>query len=269
MKVSTKLSMLLALLFAWVSLPVAGMADTSKIGIVIMHGKGGSPSKHVGGLAKLLTKQGYLVANIEMPWSKNREYDVDVTAAEAEVESALDKLRQQGAQKVFVSGHSQGGAFALHFAGSHTVDGVICISPGGSVGSKVFREELGESVARARGLIAEGNGAKKAKLKDYEGKKGLFNVNTTPDVYLSWFDPDGAMNTQRAAREVNPQTPILWLVAQRDYPGLRKINIPMFELLQKNSRSLMFEPDSDHLGSPDASYDEMVRWISEVVSAER
>lgn len=265
MQLLTKLIFLLCFSTAFVNGAV--LAATPKIGIVIMHGKGGSPSKHVSDLAEFLDKNGYLVANLEMPWSKKRDYDVNVSAAEEEVETALTSLRNKGAQKLFIAGHSQGGLFTLHFAGKHVVDGIICIAPGGNVGNKLFREKLGDSVARAKQLVAEGKGDKKTNLEDFEGQKGTYAVTTTPAVYLTWFDPDGAMNMERAARDVNPQVPILWLVAERDYPGLRKVNIPMFETLPKNKHTRLYEPKSDHLGAPSASRDEIARWIMEVVNA--
>ncbi|HJV84944.1 MAG TPA: hypothetical protein VJ698_05675 [Noviherbaspirillum sp.] len=65
-------------------------------GIVIMHGKAGAPGKHVAALASRLEQQGYLVANLEMPWSARRQYDADVSAADREVEAALDALRSKG-----------------------------------------------------------------------------------------------------------------------------------------------------------------------------
>lgn len=262
---------LLALSLCVISLvlPVKVMSDITKIGIVIMHGKGGSPTKHVSDLAIALEKKGYLVANLEMPWSGSREYDVNVSAAEEQVEAALSSLRSKGAQKVFVAGHSQGGVFTLHFAGKHAVDGIICIAPGGSVGSQVFREKLGNSVARARKMVAEGKGNEKSQFDDHEGKKGTFSVVTTAAVYLTWFDPDGAMNSKRAAAAVNPQVPILWIVAQRDYPGLRKTNIPLFDSLPKNPHTRLFEPSADHLSAPYASIDEIVRWTAEVAGAGR
>ena len=42
-------------------------ADVARIGIVIMHGKGGSPSRHVSDLALSLERHGFLVANLDMP----------------------------------------------------------------------------------------------------------------------------------------------------------------------------------------------------------
>lgn len=246
---------------ALVGISLGAWADSPLMGIVVMHGKGGSPTKHVDGLASELKAKGFLVANLEMPWSGRREYDVDVGRAEAEVESALAEMRKQGANKLFVAGHSQGGAFALHFAGKHMLDGVIAIAPGGNVANNLYREKLGEAVATARQLVAAGKGDEKARFEDYEGSKGTFPVMTTAATYLSWFDPEGAMNMQRAARAANPQTPILWIVAQRDYPGLRKVNIPMFSTLPANPKTRLFEPNSDHLGAPAASSEEIAGWV--------
>ncbi len=268
MKALSRLILALFLCFSSAFLPLPALSAAQEIGIVIMHGKGSSPSGHVSDLADFLADKGYLVANIEMPWSGKRHYDANVSAAEQEVESALSALRSKGAQKLFVAGHSQGGVFTLYFAGKHAVDGIICIAPGSGVNNKVFLEKLGASVALAKKLVAEGKGNEKTKLKDYEGKKGIFPVVTTPAVYLTWFDPDGAMNSVQSASLINPQVPVLWLVAEHDYPGLRKVNIPLFETLPRNKHTRLYEPGSDHQGAPSASGPEIVRWISEVVNNE-
>ena len=258
-----------ALFLVWLSLPLVAASNDQAVGVVIMHGKGGSPNRAVSDLASTLKDAGYFVENIEMPWSGNRDYDVNVNDAENEIESAISVLRRKGAMKVFVAGHSQGGAFALHFAGKHHPDGIICIAPGGNVGSNLFREKLGDSVKRAKQLVADGKGNETARLSDFEGKKGIYTIVTKPTVYLTWFDPDGAMNTRRAARDANPEIPILWLVAKRDYPGLRKANIPLFDTLPANPLTRLFEPSSDHMGAPSASAEEIIRWISQVVGSSR
>lgn len=250
-------------------LPLSALSEPGKIGIVIMHGKAGSPSKHVTPLAKALEKQGYLVANIEMPWSGKRNYDVSTAAAEAEVEAALASLRSKGAEKVFVSGHSQGGGFALHFGGKHQVDGIICIAPGGNISdrSPVYNKFLAPSIAQAQKLVSEGKGEKKTSLKDYEASKGTYSIKTIPSAYLSWFDPNGAMSLFRAAKQMNPQTPVLWMVAEKDYPQLKTVNAQIYPNLPRNPLSHSFEPKSDHLGAPKAAIEEIVRWTREVATA--
>lgn len=245
----------------------AAASESPAIGIVIMHGKGGSPTKFVADLARALEGKGYLVANLEMPWSGRRDYDITTDRAEEEIEAALHALRAKGAQKTFVAGHSQDGAFALHFAGKHSVDGIIAIAPGGDTGNRLFGEQLGATLTRARQLVADGKGDEKTKLADYEGRKGLYPVVTTPALYVNWFDPQGAMSMQRAVRAANPRIPILFIVAKNDYPGLRRANIPLFANFPSNPLTKMYESNSDHIGAPSASLDEIVRWTTEVARA--
>ncbi|MBI2296230.1 MAG: alpha/beta fold hydrolase [Betaproteobacteria bacterium] len=250
-----------------VTAPLSGMARGEPIGIVIMHGKGGSPTKFVADLARTLESKGYVVANLEMPWSGSRNYDVNTGKAEEEIEAAVANLRGSGAKTVFVSGHSQGGAFALHIAGKHSVDGVIAIAPGGSVAAPVFREKLGDSVARTRQLVSVGKGNEPERLEDYEPSRGTYPIVTTPAAYVTWFDPEGAMNMGRAAKAANPQVPILWIVPKRDYPGLLKSSPLVFRMLPSNPLTRLYEPNSDHLNAPAASAEEIVRWTREVAGA--
>lgn len=257
-------------LVAAILFPLRAIAETShiKIGIVLMHGKGGSPTKHVSDLASALEGQGYLVANLEMPWSGRRGYDVNVSAAEKEVESALSSLRDKGAQKLFVAGHSQGGVFAFYFGSKHVVDGVIAIAPGGSVGSSIFREKLGWSVGLARKLIAEGKGDEKVRLSDYEGAKGLNPILTPPSTYLSWFDPEGAMNQMIAVRNLNPAVPVLYIAPTNDYPGLISVKQQAIDALPKNPHTKVYEPSSSHLNAPSASIKEISEWATAIANAQ-
>ena len=244
-------------------------AQAPATGIVIMHGKGGSPARHVLDLASSLEGKGYLVANLEMPWSGKRNYDVPVARGEEEVEMALAGLRGKGATKLFVAGHSQGGMFALHLAGKLIVDGAICIAPGGNVDHYFFREKVRDGLTRARQLVAEGKGSEPAPLDDFEGARGVYPVVAVPAAYVTWFEPEGAMNMERAARAARPAVPVLWIVPRRELPGLRKTNIPMFRSLPANPLTRLYEPDSDHRGAPTASADEIARWTNEVTASPR
>ena len=249
------------------SQPALAETPALKIGIVVMHGKGGAPSKIVADLASGLAQQGYLVSNLDMPWSGHRQYDVPVSVAESEVETALSGLRKQGAQKVFVAGHSQGGVFALYFGTKHTVDGIIAIAPGGSSNSMIFREKLGPSVDKARKLIADDQGEVRVSLTDFEGSKGSFPVITTPLAYLSWFDPEGAMNQTKSVQNMNPTTPVLFIAPSNDYPGLLKMKQKMFDALPKPTGTKLYEPNSSHLDAPTASTQEIITWTSSIATA--
>lgn len=255
---------ILVIIFA---LPVSAHADDVKMGIVIMHGKGGSPDRMVNGLADKLAKRGYIVANLEMPWSRNREYDVDTTAADEQIDKAIADMRAKGAQKIFVAGHSQGGGFAIHYGATHAIDGLIPIVPGGNPGSRVFRAKLSKSVGKANKLVAEGKGDKRTQFNDFEGSKGLYSIRTTPNIYLSWFSPDGAMNYKNAIENITDKLPVLFVEATDDYPGLHTFNMRVYAGLARNKLTRLYEPDASHTGAPEASVDEIAKWTAEVANS--
>jgi pimeloyl-ACP methyl ester carboxylesterase len=259
-----KILAVLAVFFASLAQAVSAQAPPAEIGIVVMHGKGGGPTMLVAGLAKWLTGRGYRVANLEMPWSGRRNYEVGVADGVAEVDAAIASLRAQGAKKVFVCGHSQGGLFGLHYAGQRRVDGLIAIAPGGDVSSQFIRGKLGGSVDRARRLVAEGKGSERATFEDYENAKGAYPLEAPAAAYLSWFDPEGAMNQRAAIAALNAAVPVLFIVPTNDYPGLLRGKDAFFASLPRNPQTRLYEPSATHTMAPWESREEIARWIGEV-----
>lgn len=255
---------LLALLLTWACPTWADPLPARNIGVVVMHGKGGSPTRWVAPLAQALSEAGFQVANLEMPWSGKRQYDVDMKTAAAEISAALDDMKARGAERLFVAGHSQGGLFALYYGGLRPVDGLIAIAPGGSHGARVFRDNLGAQVAKAREKIAAGAGDEKERFADFEGAKGSFPVITTATLYLDWFNPDGPHNMDYVTRRVLPATPVLYLSPSRDYPALKRDAPLDYQSLPANPLSRFATPDSDHLNAPANASAEIIRWIRDV-----
>ena len=118
-------------------------------------------------------------------------------------------------------------------------------------------------------MIAEGKGEEKTEFFDFESSRGTNPIVTTPDNYISWFDPKGAMNEFNAVSNVNPDVPVLFIGPTRDYPGLVKIKQKVFDMLPKNPLTKLYEPDSSHLQAPSASREEIVQWIDEVLNAKK
>jgi len=121
-------------------------------------------------------------------------------------------------------------------------------------------------VARARKLVADGTGDDKASFLDFEGSKGTYVVVCTAANYLSWFDPDGAMNELTAVRRMKPEVPVLFIVPKGDYPVLLKAGQAMFDALPHHPLTTLYQPDSTHLDAPVASLAEIERWTTAVVS---
>jgi len=229
-----------------------------------MHGKGGLPDGLVLDLATFLESRGFLVANLEMPWSSRRDYDADVDAAVGQVDAALVGLSIKGARKVFIAGHSQGGVFAFYAAGKLPVDGVVAIAPGGNVAGSVFREKVAESVMRAAALTKAGKGSERATFLDYEGARGVSPVITTAAIYLTWFDPQGAMNQLASIRRLDPNLPVLFVAPTQDTPALIRAKPEMVGSLPPNPLTKVIEPQTNHMRAPTAAREEIARWITEV-----
>jgi esterase/lipase len=171
------------LIFSLSSMPPVAIGGEVKVGVVVLHGNG-HPTKHIEGLVRKLESNKFLVAHPEMPWSENRQYDVPVDDAVGQVKSVLSKLKEQGAEKFFIAGHSKGAVFALYYASKYPVDGLIAVAPGGNVGGKNFRNKLGSSVEKARKLIASGKGNEKATFSDLEGARDVTDVQA-PRLLIS------------------------------------------------------------------------------------
>lgn len=254
------------LLSSWVAtgLPQAH-ASPAEIGVVVMHGKASSPGKAVSAIASELQSQGMQVANVEMPWSGRRGYDVDLSTGVDEVTAALDALRSKGASKLFAVGHSQGALFAVLYGGRHKVDGIVAVAPGGQVDLPGFTQQLGDHVALARKMVNEGRGAEKGRFADFEGRRGVSSVGTAAGIYLSWFDPQGE-HTSHAFSKVKPGTPVLYVAPTREHPALARMARANFTALPPHPASRMIEPETDHMGAPSAAAREVASWIRTVGS---
>jgi len=117
-------------------------------------------------------------------------------------------------------------------------------------------------------MIAEGKGEESGSFMDYEGSKGTYPIVTTAKRYLSWFDPEGAMNQTKASRNLNPKIPLLFIAPKNDHAGLLKVKQSMLEALPPpNPLSSIYEPDASHTGAPSASIEEIVAWTSRVAAS--
>ena len=106
------------------------LAASAEVGVVLMHGKWGSPQSMLP-LARDLESRSYRVSNAEMAWSGRRLYDVSYPAALKEIEQQIRHLRANGARRVVVAGQSMGANAAVAYASSgFALDGLVILSPG-------------------------------------------------------------------------------------------------------------------------------------------
>lgn len=252
----TKFLMLFTLVM-WVD---TAAADET-IGVVLLHGKAGTPS-HMATLAGRLTAAGFLVATPEMPWSRDRAYDRALNEAHEEIDGVIADLKAQGASRIVIGGHSMGANMAMGYAATH--DGpsaVLALGPGQTVESGKFPEAVGPSVERARALIGEGRGGERTRFAEIHLGKAS-TIEATADIYVSYFDPFGLANMPVAAGFIG--VPLLWTVGTRDANMVERGPAYVVDRLPPNRLHRYAVVTADHMGTPDASVTAVLDWLGTV-----
>jgi dienelactone hydrolase len=223
----------MAALLAAATNPVAAQSSgLAGFGVVLLHGKGGTPTSMIEGLSETLRKEGALVEAPELPWSHRRIYDATYEQAMAEIDLAVQKLKWAGATRIAVAGHSLGGNAAIGYAARRSdIAAVIALAPGHLPEAWALRIRTKGAIAKAKKLIADGKGDVRQSFPDLA--QGIpFQVQATPQVYLSMFDPEGPAVMPKNAAAMG-EVPFLWVVGVAD---------PIFF----HGRDYAFEPGAKH-----------------------
>ena len=255
------------------TLAVSAARADQKIGVVLLHGKLGSPigmggpgTQPVGArLMAALKGAGYLVAAPEMCWSKRRGFDKPRADCLAEIDTAVAGLKKDGATAIVVGGVSLGGNVAIEYGATHAgLLGVIGIGPADDARAKSGRPEIAAAIARARQLAAAGKGDQSDSFVDVNtGAQGSYPmaVNTTARIYLSFFDP--ATVGGIADRVAKLQAPILWIAGSAD-PTQREAETRVFALAPANPMNRFVRVQANHLTAADAGSDAVLAWLGEL-----
>jgi len=235
--------------------------DNPKIGVVFMHGKWGTPDKHIANLVGALKAEGYLFSAPEMPWSGTREYDKDMSQAMAEIDNAVAELRSKGATKIAIGGHSLGANAAMHYAGRTQVDGLIVIALGHFPEGGKGRDVVAGSVRRAQKLVLAGKGDERGSFEDFNSGNRRKSVSCSAKSYLSYFDPEGPMNSARNAANVKPGTRVLWASPMHEEIGPNRMARTAREQLPSTQPIKLVEVEADHLQAPTAAINDVLAWL--------
>jgi len=238
----------------------AARAAGNDLGVVLLHGKGGSPSGHVRELAVALQARGYLVSTPTMPWAENRIYDASFDDAMAEIDREVETLRSKGAKLVVVAGQSLGANVALGYAAWRSgLAGVIALAPGHAPESQAFAKRVGPDVSRARGLVAAGQGKEKQRFAELNQGRPMV-VTASAEVYLSWVDPDGAAVMPKSAASFKAPIPLLIVNGNGDRTAQGRDYI--FDRAPPHPKSRFVTVAADHFGVPGAAIDEVAAWLA-------
>jgi esterase/lipase len=239
---------------------VVAPAFAQTIGIVLLHGKTGSPDTVINQLAIALQGAGYLVDTPEMCWSRRRIYDRPFLDCLTEIDSAISRLKSRGAGKIVVAGMSQGGDAALAYGARRAnLAGIIALAPAAAPERQVGLGDIAQNVAQARALVAAGRGDETASFVD-RNASGPFSVRTTATIYLSYLDPQGPANMLDSVRKLH--APLLWVAGSAD-PSQTGANAE-FNQAPANPLNRFVMVASAHLGTPNAAREAVLAWLPEL-----
>jgi hypothetical protein len=159
--VSDLLAGVLLLLAVLLSPALRAAPTAQEVGIVVMHGKGGSPGRFVNVLAEALEKEGFLVANLEMPWSKKRHYDVELDVPSASSPARWMHCAPGGRKSSSFPAIARAASLPCSTAGGTRSMASWPSSPAGRSTPRLTSTPLGNHVATARQMVADGRGQEK------------------------------------------------------------------------------------------------------------
>jgi pimeloyl-ACP methyl ester carboxylesterase len=239
--------------------PTARSAET--VGVVLLHGKWAPSPATFDALDAGLEHAGYRVRMPLMPWSSERLYDSSFEDALNEIDQAVAALKQAGATRIAVGGQSLGANAALAYGARHPgLLAILAISPG-------HRPEDGrnpataDSLARARTMLAAGQGNQKASFVDLNQGRTR-SIDMTAAIYLSYWDPRGAAVMPASAAKLS--APLLWIIGSNDLLAARGAAYAYDKAPpDPRSRYIVVE-GGEHTTVAKSAADQIVAWLNGV-----
>lgn len=240
MKTSLKILMVVCWFLLGASAAVA--ADLKGWGVVLLHGKGGSPGS-MAAVASAMKSAGAAVVSPRFSWSSTY---VTYDQALSEVGRYVSTLRGQGARRIALVGHSLGANVALGYATQRGgVQAVIAMAPGHQ--PEAFVSKTGDSLARAKAEVAAGHGNQVDSFTDINQGR-VSQVRTTAAAYVSFFDPSGPAVFSRNTGAGG--APVLWVIGTGD-PGASRVA----------SGGTTVTVQANHFTTPAAGAAQAVSWL--------
>lgn len=245
-------------------------AAQQRIGVLMLHGKnpGNNQDPNFSPLKGTFERQGWVATVPDMPWSRGRYLDGNWDKAMAEMAGHIKGLRERGATKIVIVGHSMGAPAALsHAARGGEADALVLLAPGHiPLGYYTYPslKVVHDSIDEARALVAAGKGDSRERFSDInQGRQQ--NVITTAKDYLSYFDPTSDAEMSVTAPRVPATTAVLTVIGEKD-PLFSRIKTYYVDKLPANPKSKYLEVSGGHLETPRVVTDDMIQWIKTVLA---
>ncbi len=235
-------------------------AQPSSCGVVLMHGKWGTPqSPYLRPVAEKLAPHCKVIL-LEMPWSRDRLYDRPYPDALDQVRQAVQALRQSGIRWVAVGGQSFGANASLAYMSQiGDADALLPLAPGHVPEHFHQDPDIRRSVDEAWRLVAAGRGDQRVEMTDInQGQRR--SIRTSAGALWSYFNPQGWGNMGLSARDSRKPVPVFWAIGTLD-PLYGAASQAIYQNLPAHPDSEYREVRASHANTPAAAADALVDWV--------
>jgi pimeloyl-ACP methyl ester carboxylesterase len=260
---------LMGVSLALAATPLSACAQ-ERIGVLMLHGKnpGSNMDPNFSPMKGVFEKQSWLAVYPDMPWSRFRYLDGHLDQAMAEIAGHVKGLREKGATKIVVAGHSIGVPMAMAYAArGGDVDALVQLAPGHIPYAYYTQPNLKpvrDSVDAARELVKAGKGDSKERFTDINQGRQITVVTTAKD-FLSYFDPTSDADMSVSAPRIPARVPVMVAIGEKD-PFFKSAKTYYFNRLPENPKNKYLEVPGGHLDTPKEASDEVVGWIKAVLA---
>jgi pimeloyl-ACP methyl ester carboxylesterase len=240
-------------------------AQQERVGLLMLHGKNpGNPNDpNFSPLKGRFEALGWVVRLPDMPWSRSRYLEGHFDQAMTEIAGHVRALREAGATRIVLMGHSMGVPAAMAYAvRGGDVQALVALAPGHVpllYDTLPGLSAVHDSIVKARELVAAGKGDATERFTDINQGRAQPLI-ATPRNFLSYFDPSTDAEMSVTAPRLPPSLPVLVAIGEKDplYPRMRAY---LVDRLPSHPRHRYLEVAGGHLDTPRVAFDAMVEWI--------
>ena len=136
---------------------------------------------------------------------------------------------------------------------------MIALAPGHAPEARSMTKLVGADVQEAKALIAGGKGKVQRRFTD-TNQGQTYSIMTTPEIYFSWFNPEGSAVMPRSAASFTTPIPLLVVVGNHDRLARGKDYI--FDKAPPHPKSRFASVSAGHVEVPGAALDEVLGWLA-------
>jgi len=177
-----------------------------------------------------------------------------------QIDQSIKRLTAQGADRIFLVGHSMGANACLYYATQKTnFTGIVLLSPAHNMHIDSYAKLYKSSASESKKMIDNGQGDQMGHFIDI-WREGERVIETQAKTYYSMINPAGAANMQLSVSRILKPINVL-SISGTDDRTQREFGRTVYNLIPKTAKSKMLAVKGTHLSICD-NKEIILNWIN-------